>query len=121
MPGMLLYLDSRDLINVFNNSPVNADELRELLIGRNTKLVYSPETIQEPEAQSAWPKTSPPCLRLGPPRIRGKCFSSVLNASFLKLASSNDFCIEPHKLSGGTRHAPGGFAIIWKAPLTASI
>src|SRR5260370_42388491 len=44
---MLLPLDSYDLINVFNNTPIGPDDLRRKLFERNTKLVYSTETVQE--------------------------------------------------------------------------
>jgi hypothetical protein len=44
---MFLHLDSRDLINVFKGKPIATDELRSVLIERNTKLIYSVETIQE--------------------------------------------------------------------------
>src|SRR5258706_10548787 len=44
---MLLHLDSRDLINAFKGNPIDTDELHSVLIERNTKLIYSPETIQE--------------------------------------------------------------------------
>jgi hypothetical protein len=44
---MLLHLDSYDLINVFRQSPIGPDDLRQQLVERDTKLVCSPETIQE--------------------------------------------------------------------------
>ncbi|MGH9930670.1 MAG: hypothetical protein ACREA9_15790 [Pyrinomonadaceae bacterium] len=44
---MLLHLDSHDLINVFKETSISPKELKACLIERNTKLVYSPETIQE--------------------------------------------------------------------------
>ena len=44
---MLLHLDSHDLINVFKETAISPKELWACLIERNTKLVYSPETIQE--------------------------------------------------------------------------
>jgi hypothetical protein len=44
---MLLHLDSRDLINAFKGNPIDTYELRSVLVERNTKLIYSPETIQE--------------------------------------------------------------------------
>jgi hypothetical protein len=44
---MLLHLDSYDLINVFKNTTIQPDDLRRQLFKRNTKLVYSPETVQE--------------------------------------------------------------------------
>jgi hypothetical protein len=45
--GMLLHLDSYDLINVFRQSPISPDELRQHLLERDAQLVCSPETIQE--------------------------------------------------------------------------
>src|SRR5882672_3395350 len=44
---MLLHLDSRDLINAFKGNPIDTYELGSVLVGRNTQLIYSPETIQE--------------------------------------------------------------------------
>ena len=37
---MFLHLDSRDLINVFKGKPIATDELRSVLIERNTKLIF---------------------------------------------------------------------------------
>lgn len=47
MSGMLLHLDSYDLINVFRDSPIGPEELGRQLVERDTKLVCSPETVQE--------------------------------------------------------------------------
>lgn len=45
---MLLYLDSRDLINVFTyRTPIDHQELKRLLLERETKLIYSEENIRE--------------------------------------------------------------------------
>jgi hypothetical protein len=44
---MLLHLDSRDLIDAFKGKSISIDELRRCLVERDTKLVYSAETIQE--------------------------------------------------------------------------
>lgn len=47
MTVMLLHLDSHDLINVFKEKSIGPKQLKACLIERNTKLVYSTETIQE--------------------------------------------------------------------------